>query len=120
MIELSKEGPMRLSMQLVSKQDKKTLVHYLQSHNVYEVAIPETFNLRAGLHCIWTDEGEKLVLELSESREHIIRISSADQSYCEHFSLRIPKEVADKTGMKNWAGVRFAINGQGQLVITPR
>ncbi len=120
MIELSKEGPMRLSMQLISKPDKKTVVRYVQLPNVYEVAIPKTFNLSAGLYGVWTDEGEKLVLELSENREPIIRITShTGPGYGEHFSLHLPKELAEKTGMKNWVGVRFAINGQGQLVITP-
>jgi hypothetical protein len=121
MIELSKEGPMRLSMQLISKPDKKTVVRYVQLPNVYEVAIPKAFNLRVGLCGVWTDEGEKLVLELSENRGLMIRITShAGPGYGEHFSLHLPKELAEKTGMKNWVGVRFAINGQGQLVITPR
>jgi virulence-associated protein VagC len=121
LVEWSKEAPMRLSIQPISKPDKKAfVVHYVQYSNVHEVTIPKTFNLLAGLYGIWTDEGEKLVLELSESRGLMIRITSTNQGYGEHFSLHLPKELAEKTGMKNWMGVRFAINGQGQLVITPR
>jgi antitoxin component of MazEF toxin-antitoxin module len=120
-VEVSKEGPMRLSMRPVSKQDERaSVVHYIQQGNVHEVTIPKTFNMRAGLYGVWTDEGEKLVLELSESPMHIIRVRSTDRVYSEQFSLYVPKELAEKIDMKNWEAVGFAINGQGQLVMTLR
>jgi len=121
MVEWSQEGPMKLSMRPISEPDKKGFtVSYSQSINVHTVTIPKTFNLRGGVYGVWSDEGEELVLELSETHRHIVRIRATDKIYCEQFSLSVPKELAEQVGLKKLMEVGFAINGKGQLVITPR
>jgi antitoxin component of MazEF toxin-antitoxin module len=121
MVEWSQEGPMKLSMRPINEQGKKGLtVSYSQTGNVHNVVIPKTFNLKGGLYGILTDEGEKLVLELSTTHRHIARISAVDRMYGEEFFLYVPKELAEQMDLKRLMEVGFAINGKGQLVITPR
>jgi len=119
-LKCTEEEPGRLSLSIAGESDKRSLkVHYFGSSNQYSVTIPAGF-VGQKVHGIWSEEGEKLILELSENLRYIVLFNILDRHYCKEFQVYIPHELVKKTGLQSWDEVRFAIDGLGRVVISPK
>ncbi|NYZ78535.1 hypothetical protein H0N99_00130 [Candidatus Micrarchaeota archaeon] len=120
-VEWSKESPTRFSLRVVKELTEDALkIYYRKVANTYSVVIPESFDVRAKLHGVLSDEGDKILLELNDNPRYIIKIGRLNDEYARQFQANIPSELAENTGWRIGIEVSFRINEKGQLIITPK
>ncbi|NYZ79267.1 hypothetical protein H0N99_03915 [Candidatus Micrarchaeota archaeon] len=93
-----------------------------KSRKTYLIVIPqetsENAHLKIGMNGEWFADGERMYLKMADDYPRIHRLMEKARKYDEEVSSVIPKDIAQKIGLKAKTVVGFKINEDGKLLVT--